>query len=70
MRSTRFRREVRAIERAERERRQRVEKVLGDGRVICDRCHATLATYAEACAAPLAERCPGFEAVEAAGKGR
>lgn len=31
---------------------------------ICDRCHATLATYADACSAPLDEICPGFEAVE------
>ena len=31
---------------------------------ICDRCHATLGTYGEACTAPLDERCPEFEAVE------
>jgi hypothetical protein len=33
---------------------------------ICDRCHATLATYAEKCPARLDEICPGFVAIEAA----
>lgn len=42
----------------------RVEKELGDGRVICERCGATLATYAEFCSAPLEEQCPGYVTIE------
>jgi hypothetical protein len=45
----------------------RVERTIGDGRVICDRCGATLATYASRCSADLADACPGFVAVENAG---
>lgn len=45
---------------------ERVEKALGEGHVICDHCGATLATYADQCSAYLADRCPGFEAIEAA----
>ena len=44
-------------------RRLSVEAALA-GKVICDRCGATLETYAEACTAELSERCPGFEAIE------
>lgn len=49
-----------------RELRERVAMLvrqrIGPG-IICSRCQATLATYAEACTADLAERCPGFNAV-------
>jgi len=40
-----------------------VRQRIGPG-IICPRCQATLATYAEACTADLAERCPGFNAVD------
>lgn len=50
-----------------RELRERVQELvrqrIGPG-VICPRCQATFATYAEACKADLAERCPGFNAVD------
>ena len=46
---------------------ERVERRLA-GRVICNRCGATLETYADQCNADLAERCPGFEAIERAGR--
>jgi hypothetical protein len=46
----------------------RVEAALGDGREVCPRCHATLLNFADICTADLAERCPGFEAIENAGK--
>lgn len=50
-----------------RELRERVQQLvrarIGPG-VICARCHATFATYADACTADLAERCPGFNAVD------
>lgn len=36
------------------------------GGVICERCGATLATYADRCSADLADACPGFNAIEAA----
>lgn len=52
--------------RVSRERRKRVEDALDDGRVICDRCGATLWTYAEKCTADLADACPGFQAIERA----
>lgn len=39
------------------------EMVLGD-RVICHRCNATLATYADACTAALDDPCPGFLTIE------
>ena len=51
---------------AEKDRRARVE-ALGD-KVICDRCGATLADYADKCAAALNEACPGFQAIERAGE--
>lgn len=44
---------------------QGVETVLGD-RVICDRCGAKLATYADACIAALDDACPGFVEIESA----
>lgn len=34
--------------------------------VICDRCGATLDTFADACTADLADPCPGFMAVDGA----
>lgn len=40
-----------------------VQARMGSG-IICSRCHATLATYGEKCSANLAERCPGFNAVD------
>jgi hypothetical protein len=52
-----------------RELRQRewalVEQRLA-GRVICARCRATLATFADACTADLDDACPGFLAIDAA----
>lgn len=45
--------------------RNRVESKLG-GAVICDRCGATLATYADNCTARLDDACPGFLAIEEA----
>jgi hypothetical protein len=42
-----------------------VERALGNS-VICERCGATLATYADACTADLADMCPGFVAIETA----
>lgn len=45
--------------------RTAVEATLA-GKVICDRCGATLADYAEKCTAPLNEWCPGFRAIEKA----
>lgn len=41
-----------------------VEKELAD-RPICERCQATLNTYAAKCTADLAEVCPGFQTIEA-----
>lgn len=46
----------RAIDRA-------VEAALGGGKIICDRCHATLDTFADTCTADLADECPGFTAI-------
>jgi ribosomal protein L40E len=40
-----------------------VEQTLADS-VICSRCGATLATYADVCSAPITESCPGFDAIE------
>ena len=40
-----------------------VEKALGDA-VICTRCGATLATYADKCSAALDDPCPGFVTIE------
>ena len=36
------------------------------GRVICDRCGATIDTYADACTADLDDPCPGFLTIEEA----
>ena len=41
-----------------------VEAELGDGRVICDRCRCTLATFDKRCCARLDERCQGFDAID------
>jgi hypothetical protein len=35
------------------------------GKCICDKCGCTLDDYAERCAAPLGDPCPGFLAVAA-----
>lgn len=40
-----------------------VERTLSDS-VICSKCSATLATFADACTADLCEMCPGFMAIE------
>jgi hypothetical protein len=40
-----------------------VRERMGAG-VICTRCGATYATYGEKCSADLAERCPGFNAID------
>lgn len=40
-----------------------VRQRIGTG-VICPRCGATFASYADKCSAPLDERCPGFNAVD------
>ena len=47
-------------------RQKRLEDALGDGRVICDRCGATLATYADACTAENRDPCPGELAMDKA----
>ncbi len=50
-----------------RELRERVHALVEQrlaGRIICARCGATYATYGDKCTADLAERCPGFEAVD------
>ena len=44
---------------------RKVEEIIGEGE-ICDKCSATLATYAELCNAPLNEPCPGFVKIEMA----
>ena len=54
--------------RLQEQRHARVEAALGDGRVICERCGATLATFADRCTASLDDACPGFVAIEEAGK--
>jgi hypothetical protein len=41
----------------------RVEAYLGND-VICSRCGATLATYADKCNVPLEAPCPGFLLIE------
>lgn len=43
-----------------------VEAALGSLPEICSRCHCTLATYSQKCAADLQERCEGFDRVDAA----
>ena len=50
-------------------RQERVESALGDGREICARCGATLATFADVCSASLGEACEGFARIEAADQG-
>jgi ribosomal protein L40E len=50
-----------------RELQERVQQLvrarIGRG-VICTRCGGTFATYADKCEADLAERCPGFNAID------
>ncbi len=46
---------------------QPAETILGN-RVICERCGATMQTYADACTADLGDACPGFVAIEEAVK--
>jgi hypothetical protein len=52
-----------------REQRERawalVERKLA-GRTICGRCGANLVTFADKCIADLDQRCPGFDAIDAA----
>lgn len=55
----------RAAQKYLRRRNRFVEEWLGNEK-ICERCGATLATYAELCSAPLDDPCPGFMTVEAA----
>ena len=47
-------------------RHKRLEDALGDGRIICERCGATLATYADACTAENRVPCPGDLAMDKA----
>jgi hypothetical protein len=47
-------------------RQKQLEDALGDGRIICERCGATLATYADACAAEIGDPCPGVLAMDKA----
>ena len=47
-------------------RQKRLEDALGDGRIICERCGATLATYADACLAEIGDPCPGILAMDKA----
>ena len=54
--------------RLQEQRHARVEAALGDGRVICARCGATVADHSERCTASLDDACPGFVAIEEAGK--
>lgn len=52
-----------------RELRERVHALVQQrlaGVVICTRCGATLATYADKCDVDLDVRCPGFNVVERA----
>jgi len=51
-------------------RQKRLEDALGDGQIICQRCGATLATYADACPAEIGEPCPGLLAMEDAEFGK
>lgn len=43
--------------------REFVERSLGD-HIICERCFATLKTYADKCTADLSDACPGFLVIE------
>ena len=47
-------------------RQKRLEDAFGDGRIICERCGATLATYADACTAENRDPCPGDLAMDKA----
>ena len=57
---------------AERQAAQAEAKARRDARFaaldgeICDRCHASLATFSDKCTAALDDRCPGFLAIERA----
>lgn len=42
-----------------------VEAEIGKA-TICDRCGATLDTFADTCSAALDDPCPGFERIDAA----
>jgi hypothetical protein len=46
-----------------------VNATLGDGRVICAVCGATLDTFAEGCTADLDVACEGFRRIDAARRG-
>lgn len=46
-----------------------INATLGDGRVICAACGATLGTFAEGCTADLDVACEGFQRIEAARRG-
>lgn len=46
--------------------RRYVEAVVGGGKVICGRCSATLADFADKCSADLDDACPGFLAIDRA----
>jgi hypothetical protein len=50
-------------------RQRRLEDALGDGRIICERCGATLATYADVCPAEIGALCPGLLAMDKVGFG-
>lgn len=54
--------QVKLSDRLQAERRF-VEQRCGTDR-ICDKCWATLGTYADACVAELSEECPGFNRIE------
>lgn len=45
--------------------RRFIEQQCGTDR-ICDKCWATLETYADACVADLSDMCPGFAKIESA----
>ena len=47
------------------EEQKAVENALGDS-IICNRCGATLKTYATVCSAELSDPCPGFMSIERA----
>lgn len=47
------------------ERYARVEAIVGTG-VICQRCRATLQSFADDCKADLDDACEGFRTVDAA----
>jgi hypothetical protein len=47
-------------------RQKQLEDALGGGRIICDRCGATLATYADVCSAEIGNPCPRLLAMDKA----